>query len=207
SIYIFGQVNAPGRYAFEDSLNFLDILSAAQGPTQTADIRNIRISHRDTKKAQVSKLNLDRYFQTGDESLLPTVLPEDVIYVPERSGQWLTKSKEETIRVMGAIGQPGRYDFEDSMTILDLLAEAGGPTAESLPDRIVVVNKRVNGEPHARTFDLLSFAKSGDFRDLPLLRAGDMIYVPHKDQSGWAVFSRTLRDAVSVLALVGLAGG
>ncbi|WP_135078844.1 SLBB domain-containing protein [Terasakiella sp. SH-1] len=207
SIYIFGQVKAPGRYAFNENLNFLDILSAAQGPTQSADLRNVRVSHRKETGARVTKLNLHTYFQTGDEHLLPSVLPEDVIYVPERQAQWLSKPKEETVRVLGAIGRPGRYDYEDTMTILDLLAEAGGPTADALPDRIVVVNKRLQGDPHARTFDLVGFAKSGDFRDLPVLRAGDMVYIPHQDQSGWAIFSKAMRDAVSVLSLVTLIAG
>lgn len=207
SIYIFGQVKAPGRYAFNENLNFLDILSAAQGPTQTADLRNVRVSHRKETGARVTKLNLHTYFQTGDEHLLPDVMPEDVIYVPERAAQWLSKPKEETVRVLGAIARPGRYDYEDTMTILDLLAEAGGPTGDALPDRIVVVNKRMQGDPHARTFDLVGFAKSGDFRDLPVLRAGDMVYVPHKDQSGWAILSKGLRDAVSVLSLVTLIAG
>jgi len=207
SIYIFGQVKAPGRYAFNSNLNFLDILSAAQGPTQSADLRNVRVSHRKETGARVTKINMHTYFQTGDEHLLPKVLPEDVIYIPERNAQWLSKTKESTVRVLGAIGRPGRYDFEDSMTILDLLAEAGGPTSDALPDRIVVVNKRIQGEPHARTFDLVGFAKSGDFRDLPVLRSGDMVYVPHQDQSGWAIFSKTLRDAVSVLSLVTLIAG
>lgn len=207
SIYIFGQVKAPGRYAFNENLNFLDILSAAQGPTQTADLRNVRISHRKEGDARVTKLNLHSYFQTGDENLLPRVLPEDVIYVPERSAQWLSKPKEETVRVLGAIARPGRYDYEDTMTILDLLAEAGGPTGDALPDRIVVVNKRTQGEPHARTFDLVGFAKSGDFRQLPVLRAGDMVYVPNKDESGWAILSKGIRDAVSVLSLVTLLAG
>lgn len=207
SIYIFGQVKAPGRYAFNASLNFLDIISAAQGPTGQADLRNIRITHRKESTARVTALDLHHYFQTGDEHLLPDVLPEDVIYVPERNPQWLSKAKEETVRVLGAVGRPGRYDFEDTMTILDLLAEAGGPTPDALPDRIVVVNKRLNSEPHAQTFDLISFAKTGDFSKLPLLRSGDMVYIPHQDQSGWAIFSKTLRDAVSMLSLVTLIAG
>lgn len=207
SIYIFGQIKAPGRYAFNSNLNFLDILSAAQGPTQSADLRNVRVSHRKESGARVTKLNMHTYFQTGDENLLPDVLPEDVIFIPERNAQWLSKTKESTVRVLGAIARPGRYDFEDTMTILDLLAEAGGPTSNALPDRIVVVNKRIQGEPHARTFDLVGFAKSGDFRNLPVLRSGDMVYVPHQDQSGWAILSKGLRDAVSVLSLVTLIAG
>lgn len=71
SIYVFGQVNAPGRYRFTKEMHFLDILSAADGPTKDADIHNIKITHRDKTYSKVSKLNLSLYFETGDESLLP----------------------------------------------------------------------------------------------------------------------------------------
>ncbi len=206
SIYIFGQVKAPGRYAFNSNLHFLDIISAAQGPTGQADLRNLRITHRNENEARVTNLDLELYFQTGDEHLLPKVLPEDVIYIPERNPQWLTKSKEETIRVLGSVGQPGRYEFDDNMTILDLLAEAGGPTSDALPERIVVVNKRANGKPHAHSFDLVDFAKTGNFEKLPLLRNGDMVYVPNQNQSGWSIFSKTMRDAVSAVALFSVLG-
>lgn len=125
SIYVFGQINAPGRYRFTDEMHFLDILSAADGPTMDADIHNIRVTHRGLGYAKVSKLNLSMYFETGDESILPDVRPGDTIYIPEKNKNWLDRSKESTVRVLGEVRDPGRYVFNDNMTVLDLLAEAG----------------------------------------------------------------------------------
>lgn len=206
SIHIFGQVGAPGRYAFNEDLGFLDILSAAQGPTGIADLRNVRITHRGEDGARTTHLNLALYFETGDESLLPTVRPEDVIYIPERNRAWLENSKETTVRVLGAVGKPGRYKFDDSMTILDLLAEAGGPTDLALLDSITVVNV-TKEEPRARSFDLVAFAKSGDFATLPVLRSGDTVFVPNINQSGWKKLSEGISNAVSILSLVLLVSG
>ncbi len=126
SIYVFGQINAPGRYRFTTEMHFLDILSAADDPTKDADIHNIRVTHRGLGYAKVSKLNLSLYFETGDESILPDVRPGDTIYIPEKDKNWLDRSKESTVRVLGEVHAPGRYVFNDNMTILDLLAEAGG---------------------------------------------------------------------------------
>ncbi|MGB0683895.1 MAG: SLBB domain-containing protein [Magnetovibrionaceae bacterium] len=204
SIYIMGAVGAPGRFAFNSDLNFLDILAAADGPTGTADLRNIRISHRGGDTMEVTKLNLSLYFETGDESLLPEVKPEDVIFIPTRQRDWLDKPKELTVRVLGEVARPGRYKFDDSMTILDLLAEAGGPTRSAYQERIVVVNA-AGDESRARSFDLVHFAKTGAFEDLPVIRAGDTVYVPNEGQSPYSILSAALRDAVSVLSLVRLA--
>ena len=206
SIHIFGQVGAPGRYAFNEDLNFLDILSAAQGPTANADLRNVRITHRGEVGARTTHLNLALYFETGDESMLPKVRSEDVIYIPERNRAWLENSKETTVRVLGAVGKPGRYKFDDSMTILDLLAEAGGPTDLAVLDNITVVNI-TKEEPRARSFDLVAFAKSGDFTTLPVLRNGDTVFVASINQSDWKIFSEGISSAVSILSLVLLVTG
>ncbi|WP_415883773.1 SLBB domain-containing protein [Neptuniibacter sp. QD72_48] len=205
SIYIFGEVGAPGRYAFNNELNFLDILSAAQGPTGLADLSSVRITHRKQGKTEVSHLNLHNYFQTGDETLLPTVKNEDVIFIPKRDRAWLEKPKETVVRVLGAVARPGRYSFDDNMTVLDLLAEAGGPLNSALQDRIMVIN-RIDGEAHSRLFDLVDFAKTGDYRDLPVIRSGDTLYVPGREQSTWYRFVSTLQESVTVISFATLVG-
>ncbi|TVU62929.1 sugar ABC transporter substrate-binding protein [Vibrio atlanticus] len=182
SIYIFGQVNAPGRYRFTKDMHFLDILSAADGPTKDADIHNVRVTHRDKTYSKVSKLNLSLYFETGDESLLPNVTTGDTIYIPEKGKNWLDTPKEETVRVLGAINNPGRYVFNDNMTILDILAEAAGPTDNAYVEKITIVNMSCC-QGQARTFDLVEFSKTANIYNLPVLRAGDTIYIPDRRES------------------------
>ena len=206
SIFILGAMLAPGRYAFNDNLTFMDIFSAAQGPSPNADLHNIRISHRGEGKARVTKVNLSQYFETGDENLLPKVRTGDVIYIPHRTKQWIDKPKEETVRVLGAVANPGRYEFKDNMTILDLLAEAGGPRPDAWQEKIVVVNL-VKGKPEASSFNLVGFAKSGDFRKLPVVRVGDTVYVPDKSQTERAKFRENLKDTVSIISLVSMIAG
>ncbi len=205
SIYIFGQVGAPGRYMFTDAMHFLDILSAADGPTGDADIHNIRISHRNGKHARVSKLNLALYFETGDESLLPEVKMGDTIFVPEKNRLWLDQSKESTVRVLGAINKPGRYRFDDTMTILDLLAEAGGPSVDAYVEKITVVNLSCCRD-QARTFDLVEFSQSAAIGDLPVLRAGDTVYVPNREDSTMEKVRAGLNDVFQATALAVLLG-
>ena len=145
SIYIMGSVGAPGRYAFNRQMHFLDIVTAADGPNISADLRNIRVTHRGERGSRVSKVNLALYFETGDETILPRVKNGDVIYIPDQDREWLDLSKEKSVRVLGAVKAPGRYEFDDSMTILDLLAEAGGPASDALIEKI---RKRL-GPQHA----------------------------------------------------------
>lgn len=203
SIYVFGEVGVPGRYAFNHEMGFLDILSAANGPNSNADIHNIHITHRNKNKANAVTFDLSEYFLTGDETLLPTINIGDTIYVPERNKPWLDESKENTVRVLGAVAKPGRYHFNDNMTILDLLAEAGGPTQEAYIDKIIILNvsKSRSGQDIGRSFDLEDFVKYPDFSNLPLVRAGDTVYIPSIEASNWRIFMSAIRDMLQIVSV------
>lgn len=205
SIYIFGQVGAPGRYMFTEDMSFLDLLSAADGPTKNADLRNIRVNHRDDKNKGVTKLNLSLYFETGDDNLIPLIKTGDTIYIPEKDRIWLDQSKESTVRVLGAVKKAGRYRFDDTMTLLDLLAEAGGTEPNALIEKITVVNLSCC-KNQARTFNLSEFSKTGAFEDLPVLRAGDTVYIPNENESNYAKYKDALGTILQSAALAALFG-
>lgn len=209
SIYLMGQIAVPGRYPFNDKLGFLDILTAANGPTPAADLRNIRVAKRGQRGAQVITVNLSRYFQTGDEKLLPRVRPGDVIYLPPIARESVDLPASQTVRVFGAIGRPGRYPFNDNLTLLDLLADAGGPTPDAMHDKIVVVHM-AGRQKQARVFDMVDFVKTADVSRVPVVRAGDLVYVPRQSEGMWRKALDELREtasAVSILALVNALGG
>ncbi len=209
SIYVFGQVGQPGRYAFNNKLHILDILSAADGPNQHADIHNIKITHRNKFQSKVSTLDLGLYFETGDETLLPIVKSGDTIYVPERDKPWIDNKKEQTVRIIGAVEKPGRYRFSADMTILDILAESGGPTQTAYLEKIMVVNisRSQTEENVSQVFDLEKFIEHPDFTKLPLVRVGDTIFVPDVSQSNWNVFMDNVKDMLSIVSLVAIVGG
>lgn len=209
SIYIFGQVGQPGRYAFDDQLHFLDIISAADGPNKFADIHQIKVTHRNGYQTKVTTVDLGLYFETGDETLLPSVRSGDTIYVPEKDKPWLDQKREQTVRVIGSVARPGRYQFNDDMTVLDLLAESGGPTQSAYLKKIMVVNisKADKTENVSQVFNLEKFVTSPDFTLLPIVRAGDTVYVPDVTKTSWNILMDNVKDMVSIVSLVAITGG
>ncbi|MGN7613790.1 SLBB domain-containing protein [Magnetococcales bacterium HHB-1] len=206
SIYIMGAVSSPGRYMFNTSMDFLDILAAANGPRPSADLHNIRVTHRNRPHARVSPVDLALYFQKGDESLLPHVLPGDVIFVPERDRNWLDDMPGQTVRILGAINKPGRYRFHDEMSILDLLATAGGTTATAYLENIIIINRSTHKD-RSHSFDLAAFVESPNFDQLPALRAGDTVFIPDQSKSYWNRFMLIMRDTVSIFSFALLISG
>lgn len=205
SIYIFGEVISPGRFKFSNEMHFLDIISAADGPSNNADLRNIVVTHRNQKYAKTTKVDLYTYFQTGDESILPVVRTNDSIYVPSKERMWVHQPVDETVRVLGAVSRPGRYEFADDMSILDLIAEAGGTQADAYLEKITVVNLSCCKD-QAKTFDMIEFSKTANYGDLPVLRAGDTVYVPYRSHSPAAEFRTTLSDIFQMVSLASLLG-
>ena len=203
AIYIMGAVVTPGRYAFSDQMDVLDILSAAQGPKEEADLTNVRIIHRNGPAPRVSRLNLVEYFETGDETLLPEVSTGDSIFIPSRNRSWVQKKKDETIRVLGSVKNSGRYEFDSEMTILDVLAESGGPTNTAYIEKIIIVNSSCC-DNQAYTFDLMDFMKDPDVSRLPVLRPGDTVYVPDVSNTQWSYFIDVLADTLSIVSFVSL---
>ncbi|MGL5162283.1 MAG: hypothetical protein ACRC8E_08445, partial [Plesiomonas shigelloides] len=56
----------------------------------------------------------------------------------------------------------------------------------------------------ARTFDLLSFMQQPDYSRLPILRAGDTVYIPDTKDSNWSIFMDGMRDVFTMLSVVTL---
>ncbi len=57
-------------------------------------------------------------------------LSGDAIFVPEKTDtkepSWLKIAPDRAVKLMGAVTRPGRYEWSDEMSLLDLLAQAGG---------------------------------------------------------------------------------
>jgi protein involved in polysaccharide export with SLBB domain len=203
AVYVMGQVGNPGRYAYVSDLNFLDVLSAANGPTASADLQNIRITHRKEKGSRISTLNLIRYFETGDERLIPKIKSGDVIFIPNKDQNNFADMRGSTVQVLGAVNKPGKVMFNDHMTIIDIISEAGGLNKDAWHEKIIVVNM-MERQGRSRLFNLLEFAKTGDLRKMPIIRAGDTVYVPDQSSSEWKQVLSSVTGALPLATVFAL---
>ncbi|MDZ4182112.1 MAG: SLBB domain-containing protein [Candidatus Cloacimonadaceae bacterium] len=80
--YILGQVAKPGLYTVPDDTNFLTLLALAGGPREDAKLSKIRIIRpSNEEKDRIIWVNLKKYMETGDETLLPAMKPGDTIVI------------------------------------------------------------------------------------------------------------------------------
>lgn len=73
-VYILGQVKLPGSYRIDQKTTPADILAMAGGPTERADLKNVKIIHRDGNQ-EIEVINLENFLDNRP--------PETIIYLTE----------------------------------------------------------------------------------------------------------------------------
>jgi len=89
-VKVWGEVVRPGIYDVPIGYDLLSILSLAGGPINSAKLTNVKVirGHRLTKDEPiVVYVDLDKYIETGDESLIPEIRMGDTIMVPPKFGK------------------------------------------------------------------------------------------------------------------------
>ena len=182
TIYVMGEVAKPGAFDIKVGVGFLDVLANAGGPTRFADTNEIRVLKAN---GGVENFDLLAYTESKGKRVAPPKLgPGDTIFVPEKqtddSSSWLKNSPDKVVRIIGAINSPGRYEWNDEMTILDLIAEAGGPGDRANTSHIEILPNNAQGtESKVQIFDLAALVEKGGRLDqLPKLKPGWTISVP-----------------------------
>lgn len=93
----------------------------------------------------------------------------------------VTQSLSQRISVLGEVRTPGRYPIDSKTTILDLLAEAGGPT-ELASNTVYIVRNEPGGGVKRYPVALQGLTTSGGVGAGQALRAGDSVFVPRAEQ-------------------------
>jgi protein involved in polysaccharide export with SLBB domain len=75
--YVWGQVRGPGAYSLGANPDLLELLSAAGGPTEYADVRHVVLVRATTQKRM--NINLKKMLDAGQ--VVP-LSPGDVVMVP-----------------------------------------------------------------------------------------------------------------------------
>ncbi len=104
AIKVFGEVNAPGSFTYKPNTTLVDVVMRAGGVTRYASVEQIRVITNNTP----IMFNLKRYLDTGDQSLLPEILPGATIFVPKQEEE--IKAGANVVYVMGEVAHPGAYE-------------------------------------------------------------------------------------------------
>lgn len=233
-VQVLGHVENPGWYNVPETANIQETVAIAGGAVDGATMSDVVIQRNLNGRAEKVKVNLYQFTITGDARLLTPIHENDIVFVPISSNfgnikrtlmAWappterLEQDVKGKVRIFGAVHNPGIYETEEDMTLLDLLVLASGEDQYAELTDIAIIR---DGKVRIR-FDLEEFlhgkAKGGT-KPLPKLVGGDTVYVTRIEsrdkeaQDRVYVVGKVLRpgsyelwDDMTVLQALAWAGG
>lgn len=190
TLYILGQVKKPGLLMAPPKASLQEVLLAAGGSMETADLSRVKIVRKNQGDENASYYDLGKFLSTGDLSLLPPLYDGDRIIL-------LSSKKSKFVKILGSVNKPGFYPVGEATSVFDMLYLAGGPSAEANMSKVRIVSSP-GGQKADFLLDVQKFIDNGKTEDLPLLGEGDMMIVYGKTIT-WTKTLEMTRDIVALL--------
>jgi polysaccharide export outer membrane protein len=188
-VTVTGEVKSPGIYPLLGSHGLVDLLTAAGGVSASAG-RVVSITHKDDPEhPQMIRLAS----KPGEIAANVDIRPGDTIVVA-RAG---------VAYVVGDVAKAGGFLIEsnDRLSVLQIIALAGGATRTSARDKARLIRKTANGREEMPI--PLSAMMKGKVRDMPV-EDGDILFIP--TSVGKTVLYRGTDSAVGIATGFALAG-
>lgn len=130
SVFVFGQVNKPGKVFIGNNSTVFDALNAAGGVKKSGTLRNIKYQSGDSEK-QIIDLYNSIFLGKVDEII---VKPNDKIFV-DKIGN--------VVALKNGVIEPGIYETKEGETVQDVVSYAGGlnPTTQVTEVTLIGFNK------------------------------------------------------------------
>lgn len=102
-------------------------------------------------------------------------------------------STRRNVTVDGAVSKVGTFSVNGPMTLIQAVAQAGGPTQDANPRRVAIF-RQIGGQRQSAAFDLTAIRR-GEAPD-PAVYAGDIVIV---DGSSIKALQKRILDSMSIL--------
>lgn len=208
-VAVLGQVRRPGVHELAQGATVLDALAAAEGLAPDAGLGEVRLMRGQDPPVLI---DLERLLLVGDLSLNRRLQPGDSVVVPEDA--------TARIYVLGQVERPGILPVRGSLTALQALTLAGGPTRRAMLNRSSIIRRERPASPTSTIplttvvvaresaaairvipIDLWKVIREGDASRDVSLRRGDVLYVPENPMAveNIALLLGVAADAVLLL--------
>ena len=165
NVYVLGEVRVPGQYALTGGVTVLQVLAAAGSPTAAAAGYVVI-----TRPAGVGS-PLPESEPGGGSSLRVSMKELQSGQIPEgfllRDGDSINVPRAESVYVTGYVKAPGPYVVEGSLTVMQAIAMAGGPTERGATGRVKIFRRVGDTVEEVKNVKLSDLVKPGDTIQVP----------------------------------------
>lgn len=158
-IFVVGQARRPGTYTVSSLSTLVTAVFASGGPSVNGSMRAVQLKRQDKVVAEFDFYDL---LGRGDKSKDIALMPGDVIYIPPVGKQ---------VAVIGSVNLPAIYEIDDSTSIRDQIATAGGLSTTADGTRVIIerIDNRVTRSIEELKLDDANLAQ--------VLHDGDIVHV------------------------------
>lgn len=154
---VLGYVNRPGRFPLQTpDTRVADALAEAGGIAANGADKVILTGTRDGKPFR-TVIDIGAMFRSPDSQADILIAPGDVLYV----------EREPVFYIYGEVQHPGQYRVERGMTVMQALAEGGGPTPRGSDHNLHLDRRESDGRIVTLTPKLTAPVKNGDVIRVP----------------------------------------
>jgi len=196
-VYALGEIMRPGRYALQESVSLLHLLSLAGGITEKADLDKSFILRED-KKLEV---DFKKLISAGDLKENIKIKEYDLIYIP--------KAENQNFSVFGEVKKPGSYKIEGSASLIHLLSLAGGATERADLESAFILRGKERLD-----VNLAELLNGGNVADNIEVKESDLVYIPKLDIEYVTVYGEInkpgvipFRKGLKLADAIAMAGG
>ena len=177
---VLGDVSRPGEYPYTRPISVLDALTAAGGLRLNqrggdtfvggqGQLVKAFVIRRLENERIVEEYDLRDLQEEGEHQGDKPIYPGDTIYVPEGIN---------LVYLLGEVRQPDVFALSPGMTLVQLLANAGGfLEATARLKQVVLIRQEDTDDRRITLYNIKDILKTGED---PLLSPGDIIYIPRK---------------------------
>lgn len=176
-VSVLGQARREAQLELDEGAKVSDAIAAAGGLTEEADAAKVKLIRGDTRRI----VDLAPLLHGDELTQDPELQHGDLVVIPEST---------HIVSVMGVVKKPGIYRFKPGERLLDAVNRGAGSWAhgKSAPNR-TVLTRTIEGQQRWTKVDLLVATRDPMGENNPVLKDGDIIYIP-------AVSTRTMMNLV-----------
>jgi polysaccharide export outer membrane protein len=205
-VYVEGSVSSPGPVPYDPRFRLLDYLGRAGGPTTGADLSTVVVTSVSGARVGTTKFDLSAPLGAKEapadgvpadgvlaaasaEAANPVLSPGDTIWV----------GKAVPVAVIGAVRNPGAFDYRSGQRMSEYVSLAGGPTARADLGGALLRHTK-DGVTTSQKVDVAAALTSPSVADSdPVLAPGDVLTIPEEFLAEGVTWSDVLRAVTAAL--------
>ena len=189
AVQVLGMVRNPGLVQLSINSTLQAAIGAAGGALPSARLSEVTLYRNTDGKIVGNSFDVEAFLLQGELRQNPGVMDGDIIMV-------MGNALQSNVKVFGSVRNPGSFENFAGATIFDMILLAGGPMENANLSSVRYISP-LRKKAFEFKINLNRYFTTQEYSQLPVVKPGDMIYVPQKENY-WKNILNIVRDISTI---------